>query len=464
MIAAWQDLHLIRKIRISIFVAVLAVCQMAATSRIVSAQLAEASFVRFAWSGAVTSNSAVVKAKLDKPGSSEHLAVSEAADFSQPVYVAPSKPGANILSFVLSGLKPDTTYYYVVESNGKRDTSKSGRLRTFPSGPASFQIAFGSCAWTGSDHPVFDTIRGLSPLFFLHMGDFHYEDIKNNDPAKFRWAYEAVFASTPQARLYREIPIAYIWDDHDFGGNNSDSTAASRPAARATYQEYVPHYPLAAGCCDVPIYQSFEAGRVYFILTDERSERTPATKPDNSGKTVLGAAQKDWLKSELLKGAKYPLVVWVGTAPWIEAKTSGSDRWGGYSTERQELANFIKKNKIDNLIMLSGDAHMVALDDGTNSGYAQGGGGDFPVLHAASLDQRGSKKGGPYSHGTFPNVTSDSKGYHGQFGVLTVTDTGGSEVCIEFRGRRQVFRTSEVVDLLKVPWKKCFPASGVPPS
>lgn len=454
---------MLRKIHVTLLVASLAVCQAAVAPCLVNAQAAPAAFVRFSWSGAVTSNSAVVKAKVDQPGSTVRLAVSEAADFSQPVYVGPSDPGTNVLSFALSGLKPDTTYYYVLESNGKRDNSKSGRLRTFPSGPASFQIAFGSCARTASNHPVFDTIRGLSPLFFLHMGDFHYEDITKNDPPEFRKAYEAVLTSPTQARLYREIPIAYVWDDHDFGGNNSDSSAASRPAARATYREYVPHYPLAAGCCDVPIHQSFQAGRVYFILTDERSERTPATKPDNAGKTVLGADQKAWFKKELLKGAAYPLVVWVGTAPWIEPKTSGSDRWGGYSTERQELANFIKQNQIDNLIMLSGDAHMVALDDGTNSGFAQGGGGGFPVLHAASLDQRGSVKGGPYSHGTFPNLTN-SNTYHGQFGLLTVTDTGGPEVCVEFRGRRQVLQTNQVIDLLKEPWKKCFPAPAVPPS
>lgn len=188
MIAAWHGIHLLRKARISVLAAVLVGCQTVAAPRMVNAQLAEASFVSFAWSGAVTSNSAVVKAKLDKSGSGERLAVSEASDFSLPVHVAPSKAGANVLSFALSSLKPDTTYYYVVESNGKRDSSKSGRLRTFPSGPASFQVAFGSCSQTASDHPVFDTIRSLSPLFFLHMGDFHYENIKKNDPARFRKA------------------------------------------------------------------------------------------------------------------------------------------------------------------------------------------------------------------------------------------------------------------------------------
>jgi hypothetical protein len=44
--------------------------------------------------------------------------------------------------------------------------------------------------------------------------------------------------------------------------------------------------------------------------------------------------------------------------------------------------------------MISGDAHMVAIDDGTNSDYADGGGGGFPVFHAGALDRSSSVKGG----------------------------------------------------------------------
>jgi hypothetical protein len=74
--------------------------------------------------------------------------------------------------------------------------------------------------------------------------------------------------------------------------------------------------------------------------------------------------------------------------------------------------------------MLSGDAHMVAIDDGTNSGY---GGAGFPVFQAAALDRPGGVKGGPYSEGTFPGA--------GQFGTLDVTDTGGDVITLTMTGR-----------------------------
>ena len=66
--------------------------------------------------------------------------------------------------------------------------------------------------------------------------------------------------------------------------------------------------------------------------------------------------------------------------------------------------------------MVSGDAHMVALDDGSNSDYSTTGGAGFPVFHAAPLDRPGSIKGGPYSDGAFDGP--------GQFGLLDIDDRG----------------------------------------
>jgi hypothetical protein len=71
--------------------------------------------------------------------------------------------------------------------------------------------------------------------------------------------------------------------------------------------------------------------------------------------------------------------------------------------------------------MLGGDAHMVAIDDGS---HAEGG---FPVMHAGALDRPGSKKGGPYSEGAVPGA--------GQFGLVTVLDDGGPTVRVELSGR-----------------------------
>jgi hypothetical protein len=113
--------------------------------------------------------------------------------------------------------------------------------------------------------------------------------------------------------------------------------------------------------------------------------------------------------------------------PWIGSRSAGADHWAGYSTERAEIADFIADNEITGLLMLAGDAHMLAIDDGSNNDYATNGGASFPVFQAAALDRRGTVKGGPYSEGTYPGG--------GQFGLVTVEDGGGDTITITLSGR-----------------------------
>jgi phosphodiesterase/alkaline phosphatase D-like protein len=391
-----------------------------------------ASLVEWIWSGAVTERSALVTARLSRDGAAVRLLVSERGDLAAPIVVesAASAGAGNdrIVSFAVDGLRPDTPYFYAVEADGELDRSRQGHFRTFASGASSFTFAFGGCAEQGSNGAVFDAIRQLDPSFFLIAGDFYYANIVANDPAAFRAALGDTLTSPAQALLYRSVPAAYVWDDHDYGSNNADGTSPSREAAQRVYREAVPHYPLPAGDGSAPIYQAFSVGRVRFILTDTRSARTPTSAADDANKSMLGAEQKAWFKRELLAAAgQYPVIVWVNADPWIDTAEAGADTWAGYATERQELADFIVQHRIQGLVMLSGDAHMVAIDDGSHSGYATGGGGGFPVMHAAALDRRGSIKGGPYSEGAYPGG--------GQFGLMTVVDDGGQMVEIIWSGR-----------------------------
>jgi alkaline phosphatase D len=390
------------------------------------------SFVESLWSGAITPDSARVNAKIDHDSTTVQLLVSPNPDLSNPIssgfHTADTAVNNRMVGIPISDLSEGTQYYYGIESGGVVDDTSHGKFKTPAAGAQSFTFAFASCADTGSAHTVFETIRSLNPLFFLHTGDMHYENIAGNDRQLFRDAYDTVLTSATQSALYREVPVAYMWDDHDYGSNNSDGMSASRLAARLTYQEYTPHYPLVMGIGDVPIYQAFTIGRIRFILTDLRSERTPNSAPDNTGKSMMGAVQKAWFKNELLAAnGQYAAIIWMSSVPWIGSINAGADRWAGFSTERREVANFIKDNGINGVVMLSGDAHMIALDDGSNSDYADGGGAAFPVMHAAALDRSGSESGGPYSHGSFPG--------RGQFGLMTIADDGGDVVSFTLSGR-----------------------------
>ena len=337
--------------------------------------------------------------------------------------------------------------------DGTLDTLRAGAFRTPPDGPFSFLIGVGGCAVTGSDRPVFDVIRRQEPLFFLHLGDMHYENIDSTDPEAYRQAWREVLASSTQSALYRSAPIAYMWDDHDFGPNNSNRLAPGREAARLAYRQMIPHYPLAAGPGDVPIFQAFTIGRVRFILTDLRSARTPYRSWIEE-RSMMGERQKDWFKQELLAAKENgELIVWVSSVPWIARPNPESDTWGGYAGERREIADFLKAHAISAIAILGGDAHMVAMDDGSNSDYATGGGAPIPVVQSAPLDQAGSRKGGPYSEGMFPGLTVFPP-HDGQFTLMAVEDDGGDAVCLRWNSYRTKWDSPRTRPLVEM--ERCF--------
>lgn len=375
------------------------------------------------WSGAVTSSSANVKAVVGNDAAQVKLVVSREPALSSSFkldahFESPGGYDHKIVSFFLTSLEPNTHYHFALEMNNNLDLTRCGHLKTFPleMESANFKFVFASCASTGSNSRVFKAILDEEPLFFCHLGDFHYENVNKTEVSAHLDAYDQVFESERQSTLYRKVPIARVWDDHDFCGDDTGGDLKGRDAAIEAFSKYVPHYSLTNGGVG-GIFQAFIVGRVRFLLTDTRSQRSNRDEPDNSAKTMLGESQKEWLKRELADAHTYDLVVWANSVPWIEEASPDEDTWAGYHTERQEIANFIKQNAVNNLCMISGDAHMLAIDDGRNSGYAEGQRGGFPVFHAASLKRLPKVKGGDYSVGVHKGAR--------QYGVFEVEYENG---------------------------------------
>jgi hypothetical protein len=375
--------------------------------------------VRWVWSGGVTSEAARVKAAIDVPNGAARLAVSTGDDFDDATFVDLSERDGPVVTFDVGGLEPDVRYRYAVEVDGALDLTRSGAFTTFPDHAASFTFTVGSCARVGSNGSVFDAIRDEDPLFHLIAGDFHYGDVPDDDRSRYDEVIDLTLRQPAQSALYRSTPIAYVWDDHDYGVNDSDFFSGSRAAAMEAYRANVPSYEL--GGPSAAVYQSFDVGRVRFLLTDARSARRP-------GESMLGPDQLDWFLDALVEAAdEQALVVWLNPVPWVADTEDGADHWGGYPEERTMIADVIAEHEIDNVLMVSGDAHMVAIDDGTNTDFSTEGGAGFPLIHAAALDRPGSTKGGPYSHGEI--------GGSGQYGVIDVVDDG-STIEVSLRAKR----------------------------
>ncbi len=399
-----------------------------------------ASPVMWVWSGAPAPDGARVTARLRDPSADAVLVVADdpglAVGTRRIAADAVGRDGA-VRSFAVTGLRPARTYHYAVEVDGALDRVRAGLLRTMPAGPASFTIAFGGCARRGSNGAVFDAIRREDPDLYLVLGDMFYADIAEDDIDLFRDEYDLALTRAAQQALHLQAPTAYMWDDHDYGPNNSGADSPSRDAAWASYRENVPHGPLPGGAAAGPIQQAFTIGRARVVMMDLRSVRSPAAAPDGPAKSMLGPGQRRWVEAQMRRArAAGRLLVLVSSVPWISAPSPGADDWAGYADERARLSRMIARTGVS-AVILAGDAHQVALDDGMNSDYSGTGRAAVPLLHGAALDRHGELKGGPYSDGVFPGG--------GQYGVLSVEDDG-SRLRVTLRGmdwegRRLVGRT-----------------------
>ena len=438
------------------------------------------------WLGAVTNESIAIKAKLNNKAATGKNYIQiwyhqtpELDNSNQELNkeIATSLSD-KVATFNLTELTENTLYYYVVIADGRR-YPKEGTLQfktVKVNQPYSFAIACSSCAGGTLRHyassgvsnsKVFDTIsqyqyqtdNGQSAhlAMFIHMGDLHYRNdfsfigLKEKYLDDYRYNYDLVMNQNRQKNLYQNIPLAYIWDDHDYGFNDSDGSYNLKYTASEAYRERVPYYPLVEELDALEgkgaIYQSFIIGRVRFIMTDSRFHRD-SPNASESDRTILGREQREWFFTQLQDAKQQQqnnregLIIWVNSIPWIGSPDASTDSWNKFARERTLIANFIKENQIDKLLMLSGDAHMLALDDGkagTANSYATGGGGSFPIIHAASLDSRSSYKGGAYNGAQYI-VDSSVKNQNGaipgkgQWGLLNFRDRGNKiEVEVELK-------------------------------
>jgi phosphodiesterase/alkaline phosphatase D-like protein len=386
--------------------------------------------VTYMWVGGVRSATASVAAKVTPTGASCRLAVATDSALTSPVYSTAVAAGSDgWVQVSIAGLAVSTSYFFGIEINGALDATR-GKFTTLstPGSPQSFSFAVASCAVTGATGPTFTNILNRSPLFFAHLGDLHYDNILTNDTTAFVSRYETTLASATQGPLYRNVPIEYVWDDHDFGINDSDRTHPAAPAAAAAFRKCVPAAALAA-TDGQGIYRSWQVGRAWMIATDLRSYRDPDANADGVNKTMLGITQKAWFKAQLLtaRDTGAPAIfwfcssVWNSKSPYARLDVTDLDHWGSFATERTELANFIRDNDIPPVVALCGDAHQLSQDgSGRNSDFATGGGAPVATFVNSPLEQitANLSRGDKWTQGP---VEANK-----QYGVVTVQDDGAS--------------------------------------
>jgi alkaline phosphatase D len=280
--------------------------------------------------------------------------------FTEPQRSAPVRATADAdytVQVNLTGLAPATRYYYRLRVDGIADRYRLTPFwtRTAPAERTAFRVAFGSCArhQLDAEQPVFHAIAAAQPDLFFWLGDYIYADTAS--PWVFAEDYRRQRAIPSTLALMRTVPQLAVWDDHDFGLNNSDRNNPMREASLAAFRNYWAN--PAGGLSDCPgVFFQYAYGGVDFFFLDGRYYRTPNTDPDGPDKTLLGNCQGEWLRQALL-ASRAPFKVLICGSGWSSEDGATGDTWGAFLRERDALFDFIRDHGIEGVFCLSGDTH-----------------------------------------------------------------------------------------------------------
>ncbi len=262
----------------------------------------------------------------------------------------------------VTGLEPDMKYHYSVQIDGKvvaLDPLPSFRTSPAPGSKCRFSVGFGGGAgFTPWYEKMWNVILGRKPRAFLLLGDNVYIDTPKV-PETQRYCYYRRQSRPEYRAMAASTPIYAIWDDHDFGTNDClgspqiDKPAWKLDVMKVFTENFVnPYY--GGGAKQPGCWFHFAIGDVDFIMLDCRYYRV---RPADGTPTMLGPAQKKWLK-ERLKAATGTFKVIASSVPWAKGtKGKSKDTWDGFPKEREEIFSFLEDNKIDGVLLLSADRH-----------------------------------------------------------------------------------------------------------
>jgi alkaline phosphatase D len=313
----------------------------------------------------------------------------------------------------VTGLQPDTTYYYFFEAGD--ETSPVGRTRTLAEDSEHVRFAVYSCAKYSAGY--FNAHARMAErddiAFVLCLGDYIYE-YSNEDKGlgamigrafepdnecrtldDYRTRYSQYRRDPDLQKLHLRHPFINIVDDHEFcndtwreGAGRHDEKedgpwAERKAAALQAWREWI---PVRLPDEDDPsrIYRSFSFGDLAdLVLLDTRTRRDEQTKDpsimEHEDRTLLGSEQFDWFIDRCERSdARWRLIgngVMIGQVlsdfmpedlgdPLSELgvltkREHGPepDQWDGYPVERRRLLEAINEHAERNIVFLSGDCH-----------------------------------------------------------------------------------------------------------
>ncbi|MCO6473934.1 MAG: alkaline phosphatase D family protein [Melioribacteraceae bacterium] len=312
-----------------------------------------------------TKSEAAVKAEYwVKKENSEHFFTDEIVTKKEKAFTA---------NLVADQVEPGMIYGYRIYINDQvveREYElefKTQTLWQWRTDPPEFSFITGSCAYIneeqydrpgkpyGSEYKIFETMAENPADFMLWLGDNYYyreADYYSRTGMIKRITHDR---SIPELQKLWATKHHYaIWDDHDFGPNNSDRSYIHKDTVLELFKLFWanPGYGVN-GNKGITTY--FQWSDVDFFLLDNRYFRTPNDR--RTGKRVmLGDEQLNWLIDALSNSnAPFKFVVIGGQ---VLNPTTWAETYAIFPEEKEKLLNAIRKEGITGVVFLDGDRHM----------------------------------------------------------------------------------------------------------
>jgi alkaline phosphatase D len=279
---------------------------------------------------------------------------------------------------ILDKLQPGKKYNYTIFIDAKKvvlpyETSfSSKKLWQWREDAPDFTVAFGSCNYVnepefdrpgkgyGSGHEIFGNIANKNPDIMVWGGDNMY--LREAD-----WdSKTGIYHRNTHSRSIKELkPLLAktqnfaIWDDHDYGSNDSDRSFYNKYVSQKAFRDFWANksYGLSPEQNE-GTFSTFSWGDAQFFLLDDRFFRSPNERLTGE-KTMLGNTQFEWLIDALSSSiAAFKIIVIGGQ---VLNAVPDTENYGHYPEEKAKLLKEILDNKIKGVLFLTGDRHYAEL-------------------------------------------------------------------------------------------------------
>lgn len=297
--------------------------------------------------------------------------------------VSTQKQTAFTAKLIADRVQPGKRYNYQLLLNDKPvelsypATFQSQTLWQWRTDAPDFKIALGSCAYVneppydrpgnpyGGDYQIFTSIYQLRPDVMLWLGDNTYlreADWYTRTGILHRYTHAR--SLTELQPLLASTHHYAIWDDHDFGPDNSDRSFLHKDKTLEAFQLFWgnPSYGING---NPGITSFFQFNDVDFFLLDNRYHRSPDLRTTGVSE-MIGKEQLEWLIDGLVN-SKAPFKMIAIGGQVLSTAAVHENYIHFYAEERDYLLKRIEEENIKNVIFLTGDRHHTELSQMVNN-------------------------------------------------------------------------------------------------